>query len=94
VSERPGLLDLVLAPEVLAGLKELMREVAAEAVRDELARQGERRWILVTEAAKPHYDCTPHALRQRIKRGTVEGRWRGGRLYVRAEPTERGGQSQ
>jgi hypothetical protein len=78
------LLELALSPELLAALDEHISEVAAEAVRDELARQAERRWLPVEEAAS-RYGCSAAALRMRISRGTVEHR-QGRRLYVRADP--------
>lgn len=78
------LLRLALSPELIAALDEHMREVAAEAVREELARQSRRRWLPLAEAAE-QLGCTPAAMRMRVKRGSVEARRQGRRIYVRAE---------
>jgi hypothetical protein len=79
------LLDLALSPEFVAALDEHIREVVAEAVREELTRQPERPWLPVAEAA-PRRGCSPAALRMRIRRGTVAFRREGGLLYVPADP--------
>jgi len=60
-----------------------VREIAAEAVREELARQPQRRWLTLAEAAE-QCGCTEAAMRMRVSRGTVEAQ-QGRRLYVRAE---------
>jgi hypothetical protein len=89
VSGRPDLVELLLSPELVAALDERVRELAAQAVREELARQPQRRWLPLAEAAE-HYGCTPEALRMRAKRGTVEHRRQGRLIYVRAEPNREG----
>jgi hypothetical protein len=88
VSERRDLLELVLSAEVLAVLDEHIRDVVAEAVRQERARQPRREWLTLAEAAV-EYGCTEAAMRMRAKRGTVETRRQGRRLYVRANGAPR-----
>jgi hypothetical protein len=89
VSDHGDLLELLLSAKLVAALEQHVREVAAQAVREELARQPQRQWLPVEQAAK-RYGCTPEALRMRVKRGTVEARRQGRRLYVRAVPGQEG----
>jgi hypothetical protein len=78
-------LELLLSPEALELLDEHVRRVVAEAVREELARQvPARRWLTLTEAAR-EYDCTIDAMRMRVKRGSIEARRQGRRVYVLAD---------
>jgi hypothetical protein len=78
------LFELLLSSELLALLDEHVRQVAHEAAREELARQPQRQWLPLAEAAA-QLGCTPDALRMRVKRGSVEARRQGRRLYVCAE---------
>jgi hypothetical protein len=89
VTDRSDLLGLLLSAEIVAALDEHVRDVVRETVRDEIDRQDGRQWIPVPEAAKV-YGCSPAALRMRVKRGTVEARRQGSRLFVRADPGRAG----
>jgi hypothetical protein len=89
MNDRTDLLELLLSSELVVALTEHVREIAAEVVRDELARQSQWRWLPVAEAAK-QFGCTPAALRMRVKRRTVEARRQGRRLYIRVDPTDNG----
>jgi hypothetical protein len=92
VSDGVDLLGVVFSEAVLRALDARIRDLVAEGVREELARQ-QPMWVPVEQAA-PSYGCSAHALRQRAKRGTVEVRRKGRRLYVRANPGESGDRSQ
>ena len=89
MSDRPELLDLLLSPELVAALDEHIREVVAEAIREERARQPRREWLPLAEAAR-EYGCSEDALRMRVNRGSVEARRQGRRLLVRAPETDGG----
>jgi len=82
------LFSLLLSDELVAALDEHIREVVAEAIEQERARQP-KRWLPVTKAAK-EMGCTPEALRMRCKRGSVEYYKQGRLLYVRVDPTDNG----
>jgi ABC-type sulfate transport system substrate-binding protein len=85
VSVDRALLELLLSPQALEVLDEHVRRVVAEAVRDELARQAPaRRWLTLDEAAR-EYGCSTDAMRMRVKRGSIESRRQGRRLYVLAD---------
>jgi hypothetical protein len=51
VSERSELLELLVSAEVVSALRDFVASVATEAVREELARQPQRRWLSLAEAA-------------------------------------------
>jgi hypothetical protein len=87
VNEGSDLLGLVLSPELLAALDAHVRALVAEAVREELDRQPPRRWLSLADAAEAR-GTTQVALRARIRRGTVEARREGRRLYVRCDPDD------
>ena len=84
------LLQRLLSPELLAALDAHVREVVAEAVRDELAqRASPRDWMTLAEAAQ-QYGCSYDAMRMRARRGSLESRRQGRTVYVAARALERG----
>ena len=81
---RDELLALVVTPEFLAELDEHVRDVAAEAVREELARQDpKRRWLTIKEAAE-QMSCSYDAMRMLADRGRVKTEYQGRRRYIDA----------
>jgi hypothetical protein len=88
VSERYDALIAALSPELLAALDERNREIARDVFRHEYARQQQRRWAPLAEAAQI-FGCSSDALRMRIKRGSVEFRRQGRLLFVRVDDLER-----
>jgi hypothetical protein len=79
------LLERFLSADVLAALDEHVREVAADAVRDELAQRATpRRWLTLREAAERD-GCSYDAMRMRAERGQVVSRREGRTVYVSAE---------
>ena len=51
-------------------------------------RQHDRKWLTLSEAAQ-RLGCTPDAVRMRIRRGRLDHRRQGRRLYVSASSVER-----
>lgn len=82
-------LEAVLAPDVVRALEELV----AESVRAELAAHaaetsGARQWLTLAEAGE-RLGCSQDAVRMRVKRGRLEHRRQGSRVYVSAESVDR-----
>ncbi len=76
-------LAVVLAPDLLDALHELVSDrVAFELARLEATRQGPE-WLTLDQAAE-HLGCSPDAVRMRAKRGRLETRHHGRRVYVSA----------
>lgn len=70
-------LEQLLAPEVVRALDLYVRELAEE-VADQRAIKP---WLTVREAADA-LDCSPDAVRARVRRGRLRGRYQGRRLYI------------
>lgn len=72
-------LAAAFAPELLAALEQFVDERAAAA----LAAQPDdgARWLTLDQAAE-RLGCTADAVRMRVKRGRLESRRQGRRLYV------------
>ena len=76
------------------GFRELLRPLVTEAVRAELDQaiadrlQPPKRWLTLAEAAE-RLGCSPDAVRMRVKRGRLEHRYQGRRLYVSADAVDR-----
>jgi hypothetical protein len=75
-------------------LRETLRPLVIDVVREEVAEQiGERlrepkTWLTLAEAAE-RLGCSPDAVRMRARRGRLEHRYQGRRLYVSADAIER-----
>jgi hypothetical protein len=79
-------LERLLAPEVLQALDLYVRQVAAEIAethRHEVRFADGKPWLTAVEAGRL-LDCSPHAVRMRCRRGRLEHRYQGRRLYVSA----------
>jgi excisionase family DNA binding protein len=77
-------LEAVLAPEVVRALEQLVAEtVRAELAEHAAAENGGRKWLTLGEAAE-RLGCSPDAVRMRVKRGRLEHRRQGSRVYVAA----------
>ena len=70
--------------ELVAELSEL-RERVEELERREVTPP--RKWLTLAEAAD-RLGCTPDAMRMRARRGRLEYRRQGRRIYVRAESVD------
>jgi excisionase family DNA binding protein len=76
------------------GMREVLRPLVVDVVREELdglveKRLAERkRWLTLAEAAE-RLGCTPDAVRMRARRGRLEYRYQGRRLYVSADSVDR-----
>jgi hypothetical protein len=74
-------------------LDELAAQIAAHPLLDALVqarvsealaeRGGDRKWYTTEEAGK-RLGCSPDAVRMRVKRGRLDGKHQGRRLYVSA----------
>ncbi len=84
----------MISPVVVEPLDEWIRAIVREIVREELkALQPARsvevlKWLTVPQAAA-RLGCSADAVRMRVKRGRLEGRHQGRRLYVSAESVDR-----
>jgi excisionase family DNA binding protein len=74
---------------------EALRPLVAELVEQELERRlaaampsPARKWLTVAAAAEL-LACSPDAVRMRVKRGRLEHRRQGRRLYVAADSVDR-----
>jgi excisionase family DNA binding protein len=83
-------LEMVLAPAVV----DLLEELVAERVRVELAERDAHAnangstWLTLEQAGE-QLGCSADAVRMRVKRGRLESRRQGRRVYVSAESVER-----
>ena len=89
MSER---LDLgaMFSADVVAALESLVDRRVAEAlgaVREETG-SGAARWLTLDQAAE-RLGCSADAVRMRVKRGRLEHRRQGRRLYVSTEGVDR-----
>lgn len=80
MSERPE-----FAVEIPEAVIELIARRAADLV---LAESQRPEWLTLAEAAE-RLSCSTDAVRMRVKRGRLEARHQGRRLYVSAESVER-----
>lgn len=71
----------VLAPDVLEALEELVDERVAERLAELPSANGAPRWLTLDQAAG-RLGCTTDAARMRAKRGRLESRRQGRRVYV------------
>jgi DNA-binding Lrp family transcriptional regulator len=67
------------------GIIDLIARRAADIVLAESRRPD---WLTLAQAGR-RLGCSPDAVRMRVKRGRLEGRRQGRRLYVSAESVER-----
>jgi excisionase family DNA binding protein len=91
-AEARARLEQALAPELVAALERLVDERVAAAVAElEVASYGGRRWLTLSEAGE-RLGCSPDAVRMRVKRGRLEARRQGSRVYVSAASVDTLGQ--
>jgi excisionase family DNA binding protein len=77
-------LATILAPELLNAFEELVAErVVAELARLEASRENGPAWLTLAQAAD-RLGCSRDAVRMRAKRGRLETRRHGRRLYISA----------
>lgn len=83
-----------VSPELLTDLLSALREMVREMVREELAAAERDRpaqeWMTVAAAADA-LQLSPAAVRQRVKRGTLEGRTEGRRVLVSVASVRKAG---
>jgi nucleotide-binding universal stress UspA family protein len=80
-------LERLLAPEILYALDAYIREIA-EDIADRRHAQavfaGGKPWLTVAEAADA-LGCSQVAVRARARRGRLQSRYQGRRLYIATE---------
>lgn len=81
-------LSLLLSPDLLMALEELVDERARAVLAATFPVGDAPRWLTVEQTAK-RLSCTPDAVRMRVKRGRLEHRRQGRRIYVSAESVDR-----
>lgn len=73
-----------LSADLLAALEEYVNERIADALTTVTPKaNGDPRWLTVAQAAE-RLSCSPDAIRMRVKRGRLDHRRQGRRLYVSA----------
>ncbi len=84
-----------LPSELVEGFVELLAAKLAPLVADEVAARlasapanGRRRWLTLDEAGE-RLGVSADAVRMRVRRGRLESRRQGRRLYVSADSVER-----
>lgn len=80
-------LERLLAPAVVDAIEQLVEARVREelALRD--AQTVSRTWLTLEEAGE-QLGCSPEAIRGRIRRGRLEARRQGRRVYVSAASVE------
>ena len=81
-------LESVLAPDVLDALEQLVHERVQAELADAAAAKNARAWLTLEEAGE-RLGCSPDAVRMRVKRGRLESRRQGRRVYVSAASVDR-----
>jgi excisionase family DNA binding protein len=84
-------LEAVLAPEVVAALESLVVETVRAELAERTVSDGGRKWLTLAEAGE-QLGCSPDAVRMRVKRGRLEARRQGSRVYVSAASVDTLGQ--
>jgi excisionase family DNA binding protein len=81
---------LDIAGALADALRPLVDEVAVlrEQVDGLLDERHGKRWLTLAEAAE-RLGCSPDAVRMRARRGRLEHRYQGRRLYVSADAVDR-----
>jgi hypothetical protein len=81
-----AVLERLLAPELLVALEQHVALLLEEALTGQATRTEftGKRWLTSAEAGEL-LSCSPDAVRMRCRRGRLEHRYMGRRLYVSAE---------
>ena len=77
-----------VARDLAQALLPLIDARVDERIAAVLQQQRQREWVTLAEAAKA-LDLSPAATRMRVKRGRLEGRTDGRRVYVKAASVRR-----
>jgi excisionase family DNA binding protein len=78
----------VLAPEVLEALEQLVDERVTERLAELHGSGDAPPWMTLDQAAE-RLGCTTDAVRMRVKRGRLDARRQGRRLYVSLASVDR-----
>jgi excisionase family DNA binding protein len=82
-------LEAVLAPEMVSLIETYVAQSVAEAIAQHAAKlNGDRTWLTLSEAGE-RLGVSADAIRMRVRRGRLEARRQGRRVYVRAASVDR-----
>jgi excisionase family DNA binding protein len=76
-------LEAVLAPDVVQALEQLVFETVRAELAASRTESADRRWLTLDEASE-RLGVSADAVRMRVKRGRLDSRRQGRRLYVSA----------
>jgi hypothetical protein len=76
-------LGALVGPNLAGAILDALREELAAELADRRANGSEARWLTL-EQAGARLGCSPDAVRMRVKRGRLETRRHGRRVYVAA----------
>ena len=81
-------LELLLSPSIVDAIEELVELRVREELAARDAQVEQRTWLTLEEAGL-QLGCSADAVRMRIRRGRLESRRQGRRVYVSAASVER-----
>jgi excisionase family DNA binding protein len=81
-------LELLLSPAIVDAIEELVELRVREELAARDAQVEQRTWLTLEEAGE-QLGCSPDAVRMRVRRGRLEARRQGRRVYVSAASVER-----
>lgn len=81
-------LEQLLAPAVVDAIEQLVEQLVLERLAAVEAETANRTWLTLEEAGE-QLGCSADAVRMRIRRGRLEARRQGRRVYVSTASVER-----
>jgi excisionase family DNA binding protein len=81
-------LELLLSPAIVDAIEALVEERVRTELASRDARTANRTWLTLEEAGE-QLGCSPDAVRMRVRRGRLDSRRQGRRVYVSAASVER-----
>lgn len=81
-------LELAMSPAIVDAIEQLVAQRVEEALAARDASASTRTWLTLEEAGE-QLGCSADAVRMRVRRGRLEARRQGRRVYVSAASVER-----
>jgi excisionase family DNA binding protein len=81
-------LEMLLSPACVDAIEQLVEERVRQELAARDSRVAERTWLTLEEAGE-QLGVSADAVRMRVKRGRLEGKTQGRRVYVSAASVER-----
>lgn len=88
VSDARARLELLLSPAIVDAIEQLVEQRVREELEARAAAASTRTWLTLEEAGE-QLGCSPDAVRMRVKRGRLDSKRQGRRVYVSAASVER-----